>query len=181
MICKWCSFECDIGKYGTRSMNKVWAFRIPSYSLDECCIFPYCTNTNSHTIKLHTCMTWLPYYTNCRSNYSQCAMGLILYRYTSHMGKHCTECESISNRLGGGHRVVVSSPLPFTLEFGVRFPISAVWKKQKYFSPSKCKAQYCGEPSDRLRPPGLKFRILCLEDSVISFISPSSGDSLDPV
>ena len=26
-----------------------------------------------------------------------------------------------------------------------------------------------------LRPPGLEFRILCLEDSVISFISPSSG------
>ena len=28
-----------------------------------------------------------------------------------------------------------------------------------------------------LRPPGLRFRILCLEDSVISFISPSSGCS----
>ena len=27
------------------------------------------------------------------------------------------------------------------------------------------------------RPPGLEFRILCLEDSVISFISPSSGGS----
>ena len=36
--------------------------------------------------------------------------------------------------------------------------------------------QYCGEPpwprgSVRgLRPPGLEFRILCMEDSVISFI-----------
>ena len=28
-----------------------------------------------------------------------------------------------------------------------------------------------------LRPPGLEFRILCLEGSVISFISPSSGGS----
>ena len=28
-----------------------------------------------------------------------------------------------------------------------------------------------------LRPPGLEFRILCLEDSVISIISPSSGGS----
>ena len=28
-----------------------------------------------------------------------------------------------------------------------------------------------------LRPPGHEFRILCLEDSVISFISPSSGGS----
>ena len=39
---------------------------------------------------------------------------------------------------------------------------------------------YCGEPAWPrgsvlgLRPPGLKFRILCLEDSVISIISPSS-------
>ena len=29
-----------------------------------------------------------------------------------------------------------------------------------------------------LRPPGLEFRIMCLEDSVISFISPSSGGYL---
>ena len=28
-----------------------------------------------------------------------------------------------------------------------------------------------------LRPPGLEFRILCLENSVISIISPSSGGS----
>ena len=28
-----------------------------------------------------------------------------------------------------------------------------------------------------LRPPGLEFRIMCLEDSVISIISPSSGGS----
>ena len=32
-----------------------------------------------------------------------------------------------------------------------------------------------------LRPPGLEFRIPCLEDSVISFISPSSGGSPGPV
>ena len=31
-----------------------------------------------------------------------------------------------------------------------------------------------------LRPPGLEFRILCLEDSVISIISPSSGGSPGP-
>ena len=31
---------------------------------------------------------------------------------------------------GGGPRVV-----PFTLEFGVRFPVLAVWKKQKMFLP----------------------------------------------
>ena len=32
-----------------------------------------------------------------------------------------------------------------------------------------------------LRPPVLKFRIMCLEDSVISIISPSSGGSPGPV
>ena len=32
-----------------------------------------------------------------------------------------------------------------------------------------------------LRPSGLEFRILCLEDVVISFISPSSGGSPGPV
>ena len=32
-----------------------------------------------------------------------------------------------------------------------------------------------------LRTPGLEFRILCLEDSVISIISPSSGGSPGPV
>ena len=50
-------------------------------------------------------------------------------------------------------------------------------------SPSTCESQYCGEaPWPRgsvlgLRPPGLEFRILCLEDSAISIISPSSGGS----
>ena len=49
--------------------------------------------------------------------------------------------------------------------------------------PSKL-LRYCGAlPWPRgsvldLRPPGLKFRILSLESSVISFISPSSGGSL---
>ena len=46
--------------------------------------------------------------------------------------------------------------------------------------------QYCGEPPWPrcsvlgLEPPWLEFRIMCLEGSVISFISPSSGGSLDP-
>ena len=54
-------------------------------------------------------------------------------------------------------------------------------------SPSTWKSQYCGEPPWPkgsvlgLRPPGLEFRILCLEDSVISVISPSSGGSPGPV
>ena len=49
------------------------------------------------------------------------------------------------------------------------------------------KTQYCGEPPWQrasvlsLRPPGFEFRILCLEGSVISLISPSSGGSPGPV
>ena len=52
---------------------------------------------------------------------------------------------------------------------------------------SLVKIQYSGEhPCPRgsvldLRPPGPEFRILCLEGSVISFISPSSGGSPGPV
>ena len=47
--------------------------------------------------------------------------------------------------------------------------------------------QYCGEPPWPrgsvlgLRPPGHEFRIRCLEDSVITFISPSSGGSPGPI
>ena len=35
------------------------------------------------------------------------------------------------------------APLPFTPEFGVRFPVSAVWKKQKCFFPIHVWSQYC--------------------------------------
>ena len=76
------------------------------------------------------------------------------------------------------------APLPCTLEFGVRFLVSAVWKKQNVSSPSTWETQYCGEPPWPrgsmlgLRPPGHEFRILCLEDSVISS---SSGGSPGPV
>ena len=44
---------------------------------------------------------------------------------------------------GGGPRV---APLPFTPEFGVRFPVSAVEETKYVSSPSTCESQYCGEP-----------------------------------
>ena len=56
---------------------------------------------------------------------------------------------------------------------------------ENVFSPSTRKN--CGEPPWPrgsvlgLRPPGLEFRILCLEGSVISPISPSSGGSPGPI
>ena len=36
-------FSCDMAKYSTRPMNKVWAFRRTPFSLDKCFIFPYRT------------------------------------------------------------------------------------------------------------------------------------------
>ena len=42
------------------------------------------------------------------------------------------------------------SPLPFTSEFGVRFPVSAVWKKQKMFLPHpRMKVSIVGSLRDR--------------------------------
>ena len=53
-------------------------------------------------------------------------------------------------------------------------------RSSKMFLPcSLVKNKYCGEPlwprsrELGLRPPGLEFQILCLEGSVIAFISPS--------
>ena len=68
------------------------------------------------------------------------------------------------------------------------FTVSAVWKKRKMFLPHPhVKVSIVGSlPWPRgsmlgLRLPGLEFRILCLEDSVISIISPSSGGYPGPV
>ena len=44
----------------------------------------------------------------------------------------CYKCFVFAGPLGGGPRVVVSSA---TFHARVRFPVSAVWKKQKYFFP----------------------------------------------
>ena len=89
------------------------------------------------------------------------------------------QIRGIRDHWGWGPRV---APLPFTLEFGVRFPVYRRFERNKNVSClSTCETHYCGEPPWprgsvlSLRPPGLEFRILCLEDSVISFISPSSG------
>ena len=57
---------------------------------------------------------------------------------------------------------------------------------QMFLLCSLVKIQYSGEPPGPrgsvlgLRPPGLEFRILWLEGSVISFISPPSGGSPGP-
>ena len=74
---------------------------------------------------------------------------------------------------GGGPRVVVSTAA-FHARVRGSVPVLGGLKETKNVSsPSTCESQYCGEPPRPrgsvlgLRPPGLEFRILCLEDSVI--------------
>ena len=89
--------------------------------------------------------------------------------------------------LGGGHRVVVSTAAFHARDRGSVPGLGGLKETKNVSSPPTCESQYCGEspwPRDSvlgLRPPGLEFRILCLEDSVISIISPSSGGSPGPV
>ena len=87
--------------------------------------------------------------------------------------------------MSGGPRVVVNTA---AFHARARGSVPGGLKEKKLVSSlSTCETQYFREPPLPrgsvlgLRPPGLEFRILCLEDSVISFISPSSGGSPGPV
>ena len=92
MICKRCSFECDMGKYNTSPMNKVWAFRRTPYSLDMCCIFPYLTRNEQRLYFLaRSSHTWHNYHRLQFKLQLECDEGW--YRYTSHSENHCTECD----------------------------------------------------------------------------------------
>ena len=85
--------------------------------------------------------------------------------------------------LGGGPRVVVSTAAFHARVRGSVPGLGGLKETKNVSSSSTCESQYCGEPPWPrgsvlgLRPPGLEFRILCLEDSVISIFSPSSGGS----
>ena len=88
---------------------------------------------------------------------------------------------------GGGPRVVVSTAA-FHARVRGSVPGLGGFKETKMFlSHPRVKVSIVGSLRDRrgsvlgLRPPGREFRILCLEDSVISFISSSSGGSPGPV
>ena len=93
----------------------------------------------------------------------------------------------LSEQEGGGPRVVVSTAAFHARVRGSVPGLGGLKKTKNVSSPSTCESQYCGEPPWPrssvlgLRPPGLEFRTLCLEDSVISIISPSSGGSPGPV
>ena len=92
-MCKRCSFECGMGKYSTRSMNKVWAFRRTPCLLNMCCIFTYRTK-NEHRLYFLTrsTHTWhiQPYIV--LNLQLECDMSW--YWYTSHSENHSTECEN---------------------------------------------------------------------------------------
>ena len=79
--------------------------------------------------------------------------------------------------MGGGPRVVVSTAA-FHARVRGSFPGLGSLKETKMFLPHPL-----GKLSivESLRPPGLEFRILCLEGSVISLISPFSGGSPGPI
>ena len=91
------------------------------------------------------------------------------------------------NTLGGGPRVMVSTAAFHAKVRGSVPGLGGLKETKNVSSPSTCESQYCGEPPWPrgsvlgFRPPGLEFRILCLEDSVISIISPSSEGSPGPV
>ena len=88
---------------------------------------------------------------------------------------------------GRGPRVVVSTAAFHARVRGSVPGLGGLKQTKNVSSPSTCESQYCGEPPWPrgsvlgLRPPGREFRILCLEDSIISIISLSSDGSPGPV
>ena len=93
----------------------------------------------------------------------------------------------IKLRMGGGPRVVVSTTALHARVQG-SVPGLGSSKETKMFLPHpRVKVSIVGSLPDRevacsaSDRQGLEFRILCLEDSVISIISPSSGGSPGPV
>ena len=78
--------------------------------------------------------------------------------------------ERLSYERGGGPRVVVSTAAFHARGRGPIPGLGGLKQTKNVSSPSTCKTQYCGElPWPRvgvlgLRPTGLEFRILCLED-----------------
>ena len=69
-ICKQCSFECDIGKNSTRLINKVRVFRRTPYSLNMCCMFPYCAKNEQRLYFLTRSRHTWHFAKYCSSNYS---------------------------------------------------------------------------------------------------------------
>ena len=83
--------------------------------------------------------------------------------------------------MGGGPRVVVSTAA-FHARVRGSVPGLGGLKETKMFLPHpRVKVSIVGSLRDREVACSAEFRILCLEDSVILIISPSSGGSPGPV
>ena len=89
--------------------------------------------------------------------------------------------------MGGGPGVVVSTADSHARVRGSIPGLGGLKETEMFLPHPRVKVSIVGNLRDRevallgLRPPGLEFRILCLEDSVISIISTSSGGSPGPV
>ena len=101
-----------------------------------------------------------------------------------------TDAVQTLNCMGGSPGAVVEAGylLGKSAIAGSNPTLTFKFKRNKIFLPrSLVMIQYCEDPPLPkgsvlgLKPPGLEFRIMCLEGSVILFISPSSDDSHGPV
>ena len=98
-----------------------------------------------------------------------------------------TDIVPLLGQWGGGPRLVVSTAAFHVRVRGSVPGLGGLKETKNVSSPSTCESQYCGGPPWPrgsvlgLRLPGLEFRIMCLEESVISIISPSSGGFPGPV
>ena len=96
-------------------------------------------------------------------------------------GRHQNH-RNVLKHMGGGPRVVVSIAA-FHARVRGSVPGLGGLKETKTFLPHpRMKLSIVGSLRDQeVACSASEFRILCLEDSVISFISPSSGGSPGPV
>ena len=143
---------------------------------------------------------WRPFWIFYNKKFSQPLSHLTFFSVIDHTFTHQNQFKLASydffhrwtlgwdtKHQGGGPRVVVSTAAFHARVRGSVLGLGGLKETKIVSSPSTCESQYCGEPPWPrgsvlgLRPPGLEFRILCLEDSVISFISSSSWGSPGPV
>ena len=143
------------------------------------------TTKNSNLLYSHIVKIWKYKYTYSYS--LSRAIVSVIFTPTTNWKSLQPSTNVFCSHEGRGPRVMVS-----TAAFHARVRdyvpgLGGLKETKNVSSPSTCESQYCGEPPWPrssvlgLRPPGLEFRILCLEDSVISIISPSSGGSPGPV
>ena len=147
---------------------------IQLYTLYNCVIG--CTNNISQMARTQCCLNGGP----LSSTLSQCwnSAGVCHLAWCSQARRCCLIAGVLRLAWGGGPRVVVSTAAFHARVRGSVPGFGGLKETKNVSSPSMYESQYCGEPPWPrgsvlgLRPTGLEFRTLCLEDSVISIISP---------